>query len=147
MTEQKKMGRPTSYTEDVHKVITASLRAGVTRKAAAAIGGITCATLRNWIARGLEDGEGKFYEFALDVAATEAIVEREMTQVIATCATRNEDWRAALVWLERRVPAWRPGQTQEIQIEHTQKQATPQEAARIMSELFGKVTPAAEPES
>lgn len=95
-----------SYTPEKHRVIVRALKDGVSRRAAAGYAGVTDATLRNWVKRGL-NGEEPFDKFAADVAHAEASIEEDMTKSIVEAA-RAGDWRAGESYLEKRVPEWRP---------------------------------------
>lgn len=102
------MPRHTALTPEVHTAIVRAVKTGVTRKAAAYIGGVSDRTLRTWVERGAE-GEEPFATFADDLAEAESEVEQAMTATVLHCAVKKKDWRAAQLWLEKRVPEWRPG--------------------------------------
>jgi hypothetical protein len=102
------MSRTTALTPDAHTAIVRAVKTGVTRKAAAFIGGISDRTLRTWVERGAT-GEEPFASFADDLAEAESEVEQAMTATVLHCAIKKKDWRAAQAWLEKRVPEWRPG--------------------------------------
>lgn len=94
------------YGPEIHKTIIGALRAGVTYTAAAGEAGISERSLRSWYRKGLA-GDPVYVELARDMDAAKAYVERNMTQVIYNAALAG-DWRAAQLYLERRVKEWRP---------------------------------------
>lgn len=106
------MGCVTALTPDTHSAIIRAIKTGTTRKAAAYIGGISERTLRSWCERGAR-GEEPYAAFADDMSIAEAEVEQAMTSTILHCAVKKKDWRAAQLWLEKRVPEWRPGASAE----------------------------------
>jgi transposase len=87
-------GRPTKRTPETEEAIFAALRKGMTKKAAAASGGITYTTLREW--------EQAFPEFAEALKAAEADSQQELLKKIWTAS--DQQWQAAAWMLERRWP-------------------------------------------
>lgn len=85
----------TKYTPQRAKRVLMALRAGNTRRASAAAGGITDMTFRRW----LRDKP----QFAAEVYQAEAAAERLHTNTIQAAAASG-DIRAAEFWLERRRP-------------------------------------------
>lgn len=78
----------------------------MSRQGAAAIGGITSRTLRNWIAESHQEGAPEYLvRFAADVELAEGTIERDYCETISRGA--KSDWRAAAWWLERRRAAFR----------------------------------------
>jgi transposase len=99
------MGRNTDLNEDVQHAITQAVAMGLTRRAAAAIGGVTTATIRNWEERG-KAGEEPYAGFVQAMELAEAHKERDVTTSVLDAA--KSDWRAGAFFLERRVPEWMP---------------------------------------
>lgn len=98
-------GRRTKLTPAVQEGIVSALRAGSSRATAAEFAGIDKATLRRWMARGAEEEEESLYA-GLRAAVREAESRAKVAAVgcIAT-AIRDGDCRAAMWWLERKLPA------------------------------------------
>jgi hypothetical protein len=104
-------GRPSKYTPERVKRITAALAAGNSRKAAAAYGGITIETLCAW--------ERQFLDFSTAVKSAEAQAEVSHVANIAQAA-RGGSWQASAWWLERRRHAeWGKVDRLEIEIRRT----------------------------
>lgn len=87
-----KTGRPTKMTPEVLGSITGSLSSGNTRKASAAIAGISESTFQNWL---------KDPAFLASVLKAESVAVIGMVAVIHKAAKKG-DWKAAAWWLERR---------------------------------------------
>lgn len=85
------MARPTKLTPDVQKRICEALRAGNTRKASAAFGGVDYATFAEWISRGEDRNRRKsnveFAEFAEAVTRAESECEVENVAILKKAAT------------------------------------------------------------
>lgn len=94
-------GRPTSLTPDVHRRIVAALRLGLSRSAAAAVGGVGARTMVNWLKRG-EKGEEPFGEFFDAVEVAEGQAQAKVTANLMKAAA--DDPKIAQWWLERRHP-------------------------------------------
>ena len=76
------------------EAILAALRAGCTRRAAAAMGGIGQSTLYTWLA-----ADGTLLE---SVERAEAEAEAMFSAAVARAAQDPKTWTAAAWWLERR---------------------------------------------
>ena len=97
------MARPTLLNPARQARIVEALRLGATYRMAAACGGIEYRTLRNWMFRGEQDGEGPYFAFsdAIKGAESEAAISALMT---INKAASNGTWQAAAWLLERRHP-------------------------------------------
>lgn len=95
------MGRPSSYCEEIHNAICASLANGAPREAAAKAAGISHDTMHRWMRRG-ESGETPYASFRDDVIKAEGEAVLKFVKVIHDSAPKN--WQAAAWWLERRRP-------------------------------------------
>jgi hypothetical protein len=126
-------GRASKLTADVAEKIITVVRAGNLRETAAAAGGITTNTMRNWLRRGAS-GEEPYASFseALDIA--EAEVETTTVGVIEKAAKAG-DWKAAAYLLENRGPRrW----SRTTRLEHTGKDGGPIELDS-KTELFARL--------
>jgi transposase len=90
-----KGGRPSKRTPEREEKIIEALRAGNTKRAAAAAGGVGASTLFAWIA--------EFPEFKDAIERAEADAERAMVARVRDAA-ESGIWTAAAWWLERRRP-------------------------------------------
>lgn len=99
----KRMGRPTSLTDEVRTIILAALLDGSRRGAAAQLAGIHPNTLSTWMT-----AEGEPWEsFQAQVLEVEAKAEQEAVDIIRRAAKKTPQWAAW--WLERRHPdGWAP---------------------------------------
>jgi hypothetical protein len=86
------MARPTKLTPAREAAILTSLRAGMTRTAAAESNGVERTQLYRWMAR--------FAPFRNAVMEAEAAAEVRATITLRQAG--ETDWKAALAWLERR---------------------------------------------
>jgi transposase len=89
-------GRPTKRTPETEEAIFACLKEGMTKKAAAAAGGITYMTLRQW--------EKDFPEFSDALQNAEAAGQQALLRRIWAAAGTPDRWQAAAWILERRWP-------------------------------------------
>jgi transposase len=87
-------GRPTKRTPEAQERILAALRKGMTKKAAAAAGGMGYSTLNEW--------EHDEPEFADAVKAAESDSQEALLRKIWTAS--DQQWQAAAWMLERRWP-------------------------------------------
>ncbi|MBV9328469.1 MAG: helix-turn-helix domain-containing protein [Chloroflexi bacterium] len=79
------------------------LQSGMTRRAACGLAGIDRSTLTRWIEHS--------NTVLRQVQSAEAAAEGRATALLVRAA--NDDWRAALAWLERRRPQeWAPRRTE-----------------------------------
>lgn len=132
MPKRKTPVTPWKRTPQAATAIIQALTMGATRTAAAAMGGISLATLSRWM---VED-----VEFADSIISAEGSAEYAMSQSLFSAG--GSDWRAAESWLKRRRRSvWGDNVTV----------SADKEAAGIIAELFGEeaggdtpVTPAGE---
>tara|TARA_R100001510_G_C7643010_1_gene200552 strand:- start:809 stop:1468 length:660 start_codon:yes stop_codon:yes gene_type:complete len=87
------------YTDEVKRLVLASLRAGQTHVVAARTAGITVQTLYKW----LKDPTKS--DFRAQVEKSEAIAEQALVAIVQQHA--ETDWRSAKWLLTRRYPHWR----------------------------------------
>lgn len=94
------MARPTKYTHERATVIIQAIEEGLTYEFAAALGGISGATLTRWCER--------YADFAERIGAAEARgVQKNLATIRAAASgddDRPPDWRAAAWILEHRHP-------------------------------------------
>ena len=110
-----KVGRKTTFTEDVADRIVDLLRAGNYIETAVAAAGVARATFYDWLDRGRREGTAKddepFRKFRERVDHARA--EGEARAVTAIMAAAAKDWRAAAWFLERQYPdRWGRGTSQ-----------------------------------
>lgn len=98
-TAPAKVGRPSKFTEDTRKRILEAIELGSTYELAAAYGGISYATLNDWLKR--EDEE--YLKFSEDVKQAEGKAAIGWLTKIEKAAT-DGNWQAAAWKLERRYP-------------------------------------------
>lgn len=97
------MGRPDKLTPEAHAAIVKALAIGCTRKDAALSAGVSVITFLNWLDRGRQARNGKFFEFLKEVERSEAEARMKYTATIAKAAA-DGDWRAAEAFLRMRDP-------------------------------------------
>jgi transposase len=88
------MARPTKRTPEREKRLLQAIRAGNTRRAAAAYAGISDDSLERWAKRCADFAD----------ALTRAEAESEVALVAIVRQAASQDWRAAMAILERRWP-------------------------------------------
>jgi hypothetical protein len=96
------MGRRSKLTPERQARICEALRAGNTKAAAAAYGGIDISTYHRWVERGEAASSGAYRDFCDAVKEAEAACEIRNVALIQKAA--QEHWTAAAWWLERRKP-------------------------------------------
>jgi len=116
------MGRKTKLTRKVQNAICASIRGGNYVEVSAQAAGITPQTLRNWMKRGEEEGEGPYFEFFEAVQKAKAEAQMKMVSIIEDASI--DSWQAAAWWLER-TDYKRWGRKDRAQVEHTGKDGGP----------------------
>jgi len=94
--------RPTRLTPEVQAKICLAIEMGNSRKVSAEYAGITERTLYNWLNKGRDAGEGKFFQFFQCFTRAEA--ECVVWHVANIKKQAKDDWRASLEWLKRRRP-------------------------------------------
>src|SRR5580658_5839288 len=96
------IGRPTKLTPDIQEKILTVIKLGAYRTAACDFAGISPETLRNWMRRGENEGEGPYVEFAAAIKQAEASA---CLKALGTIRTAMESqWQAAAWFLERKRP-------------------------------------------
>lgn len=93
---------PIKLTEEIQLRICEAIRIGASLKQAAQYGGISKQTLRRWIRRGKNEKQGEFRRFWCQVKKAEACLVVTLLGVI--CKAADEDWQAAVWWLEHVCP-------------------------------------------
>lgn len=121
--------------------ILSEMRTGVSRRAACGAAGVTLAVLRSWLQAGAR-GDEACAEFARDVLRAEA--EPERSRVRSLMAAGDEDWRAALAWLERaRGEDWKPRQGVSVEadlermLDAVESVLGEEDAARVFEAIAG----------
>jgi hypothetical protein len=98
--DRRRVGRPTSLTPEVAKIIVDAMHAGNYLETAAALAGISVATLRNWLRVGRRGESPELADFAQAVTQARAIAEvRDLDRI-----GRDPSWQSAAWRLERRHP-------------------------------------------
>ena len=87
------MARPTKHTPERKQRALDAVRAGLTRRAAAAVAGMCERTLYDWM--------GQSAVFAADIARADGEAEARMTALVVQAA-QSGNVQAAMWWLERR---------------------------------------------
>lgn len=90
------MARPTKFCDERTERLLSALRAGNTRRAAAAFAGVSDDTLERW--------EQRYADFAEAIKKAEASAEVQHVAIVAQAA-QSGVWQASAWWLERRRPA------------------------------------------
>lgn len=114
--EPKPVGRPSKLTPERQRRLLEAIRGGNYYETACAYAGIDYQTLRNWMKRGEEEGEGVYFEFFEAVKKAEA--DAEVSAVQAIRSGFGDDWRAAMTLLERRYPD-RWGRRERMDLQHS----------------------------
>ena len=124
------MPRRTKLTSQRMLVIEKSLRAGSTRKVAAAVVGVGESTFYDWMRAGASD-EGSKLARQLVVVVEAAEGEAELRAAAINKAIDKGDWKAAAWWLERRRRQdW--GRPQPIPAAQPDQEKTPQTFAELV---------------
>src|SRR5512144_2790196 len=115
-------GRPPKLlAAEVREQLLAAVRAGNYPKQAAEAAGIDRATFYRWLAKGREPAAPKEYRDFCD-ALTRAEAQAEVHAVAVIRCAMQDDWRAAVAYLERRHPeGWRRRE----RLEHTGRDGQP----------------------
>src|SRR4051794_22477989 len=107
------MARPTKLTVAVRDRLVAAIRAGNYADAACLSAGISSSTYYRWLERGEREPAGIYHE--LWEAVRQAEGEAEVFAVAILRRAMNDDWRAAIAYLERRYPGrWRRHSSTEL---------------------------------
>lgn len=94
--ERKKMGRPTKYSIDIARRIFKRVSEGCSREAAAALAGITAATLYEW--------KNNIPEFSEGLEKADAKFEQKAIANISKAGQSRKHWTANAWLLERKLP-------------------------------------------
>ena len=113
---RKKAGRPSKLTPELQEKLCRAIRAGNFINISCALTGCSPRSTQIWRKRGLEDGRGVFFEFALAIEQALAYSDACDLAVIQAAAAAGE-WRAACWVLERRFSE-RWGQQSKVAHEH-----------------------------
>ncbi len=101
-----KGGRPSKLTPEVVNTICQYLARGCTRRDAAYAAGVSYEAFAKWMQQGRKDAEAgrqsKFLQFLHAVERAEAELRARLAETIVKAG--EENWRAALEYLERRDP-------------------------------------------
>ena len=125
------MGRPTKLDDLTAKRICDALKAGVSRRAAAAAGNVDYATFKRWMAS--DDDLNR--AFRARVEAAEASPEREAVDCIMN-AVREGDWKAADTWLSKRRAIDWASKAAAIHDERVDEEALSEDAMRSVAEAI-----------
>jgi len=99
-TDRRRVGRPTSLTPAVAETIIDAMCGGNYMETAAALAGISVATLRNWLRAGRRGESPELADFAQAIARARAVAEvRDLERI-----GRDPSWQSAAWRLERRHP-------------------------------------------
>lgn len=93
------MARPTSLNDIVSQAICNALSRGNTRRCAAALAGISYASLCTWIRKGRETEEEPYHAFLGRLEKAEAEAEDTMVTMVRI---GDMGWQGGAWWLERR---------------------------------------------
>jgi len=105
-----RVGRPTTFDEQVAERLVTMLRAGNYLGVAVSAAGVPMSTFKDWLRRGRSQklDDRPFAVFREKVESARAEGEARMVAVIARAAQEG-DWRAAITLLEREFPErWGP---------------------------------------
>ena len=131
------MPRPTKLTRKRLDMICATLSAGGTRKAAAALAGVGETTFHDWMRRARDDDQAT----PLQLELLTAVERAEATATMRAVATIDEsidkgDWKAAAWWLERRRRQdW--GRPQPMPVAQPEQEKMPQTFADLVRMAHG----------
>lgn len=116
-------GRPSKLTPEAIAKILDLVRECVPVTVACRAAGIGYSTLKDWRARGREEPESIYGEFAVALEEAVAVAEIEMVKAVYSAAT--SDPKSAQWMLERRFGGrWSPQQKTQAKVEHSGSMAT-----------------------
>ncbi len=92
----------TGPSESTMQLLLAALNEGVKLSAARQLAGIPSSTFCDWMAKGKDPDNERYYAFRQAIVGQQAKVQERLTGLIQTHAT--EDWKAAALLLERLYP-------------------------------------------
>lgn len=95
------MGR-SKFTEATRKAILEGIEAGLPLNQAAGRAGVGRRTVYDWLAKGAENPDGSYADFALAVEEANANAAFDAVEELRKAG--RDDWRASLAYLERRFP-------------------------------------------
>lgn len=96
----RKIGRPTLFTPDRLAKILESVNLGAADLLCGMAAGVEYGTIRQWVIRGEEEGEGPFYDFAKALEKAKGDRTNRLLGYIETAA-KDGTWQAAAWKLER----------------------------------------------
>ncbi len=112
-TNKRGKGQPTKLTKRVQDRLVEAISKGNYYDAACGYAGITYQTLRNWLARGEQEGEGLYFDFFLSIKKAQQTAEVEL--VNQWRGHMPDNWQAVATFMERRYPE-RWGRRQAIEL-------------------------------
>lgn len=138
------MARPTKLDPKAREKILESLRAGMFRRHAAALVGVTESTLSVWYNRGHREARGLYHDFAVAVDAAEAEFAQAGVEQLVGAAPHNP---RIMQWLlSRRFPA-EYGRRDNVEPTGTEdSQADAQALRELLIERLQKLAPEPEPD-
>lgn len=101
--DKRPLWKGQEYNLNSHRLIVKAIGSGCGKAAAAARGGVTYATLVNWLAKG-RSGDPKFEKLAIDVAEAEATYQQMLLGVIQEKFEEKNGGDLALKVLKARFP-------------------------------------------
>lgn len=106
MSDKRKRGRPSLFTEETKELLIAAIKAGNYMETAAAYAGISKSLLYKYLKLGRQAKSGKLRDFVDSIDAAQAYAEVFSVNTIMK-AESSGDWRAAAWRLERMHKHWR----------------------------------------
>lgn len=119
---RKTGGRKTKLTPEVQEKIVSAIRAGNYAKVAAGYAGIGERTFYSWLERGEAAKSGIYLQFRQAVKGAEREAEVRAVAIIQKHMENN--WQAAMTYLERKFPA-RWGRRGSVRFDHVAYHQTP----------------------
>src|SRR5438552_1983516 len=98
----KKMGRPSAFTDEIKKEILNAIRLGNYREVSAEYAGVCISTFKGWLTLGRRQKTGPYAEFLAEVLHAEK--KAEVLAVGAVRSAGNKDAKFFQWWLERKAP-------------------------------------------
>lgn len=104
------------FTPEVQKKLVQMLRKGNYSEAACKIAGISYSTYRNWMLKGEQEPDSEYGAFREAVEAASGQAESDAVDSLLTAS--QDDYKAAVVYLERRFPErWAASQRINLQVD------------------------------
>lgn len=98
------VGRPTSLTPEVRKMLVDNVKIGMPFREAALAAGVSERSFHNWKIRGEKEKSGEFFLFVQELKEAEGTAQRALLARIQKAAQSPKTWQAAAWILERRHP-------------------------------------------